>query len=145
MTACGLALVLGAGAGCVPQQPGGSDWRDQAVQTLQDVGSGLATAELVLRLQRDHRLVGHYGVVSLVHAEESAGKAVQGFTALQPPDGARDLDRRVNALLASATDLIRSARVSLTAGSAVPSRLLAALGAAADRLAGAATRLERGR
>jgi outer membrane murein-binding lipoprotein Lpp len=63
--ACATAVVLVAGcAGCAPQSPDRSSWRDQAYQTLDEVSSNVATASLLVgQVQQDRDTYRHVTTV----------------------------------------------------------------------------------
>ncbi|HEY9564702.1 MAG TPA: hypothetical protein VIR30_13120 [Nocardioides sp.] len=108
-----LVLALCA-TGCRPSEPSPADWRQKAGQSLEDVASELATAQLTLEAQGDAKLLAKTGVVLLVDAEESAGTTVESFTALQPPKGFERRHTEVSDVLEHASGLladVRAARV----------------------------------
>lgn len=112
------ALVIAAAimGGCsIPPQPSASDWQRQALQSLEDVSSEVATAQVTLREQAAGHLVGKTGVVLLVDAEETAGSTVETFTALQPPQGFEQRHAKVSEALDRAAGLITDARTARVA------------------------------
>ena len=113
VAAAAAALVL---AGCVPSEPSAADWRTSTSQALEDTASEVESVALVLDLQSHDRLPGRAARVAAVESEESLATAVEGVTSQQPPAGEAEADRRVGDLLSRASDLVREARVALTAG-----------------------------
>ena len=107
-----LALAL---TGCVPSEPSVADWRSSTSQALEDTASEVESVALVLDLQSHDRLPGRAARVAAVESEESLATAVEGVTTQQPPAGEAQADRRVGDLLTRASDLVREARIALTA------------------------------
>jgi DNA primase len=116
----GLLTLCGGLSGCVvvPDTPDAGDWDRLAAQAVEDNASEVATVRLVLREQQRERLLGRYGVVTAVAAEEAAAKATDSVTTVQPPPARRQADQRVADLLARAGDLVTEARVALVDGDA---------------------------
>lgn len=113
--AVGVVLVALTTA-CTVDQPGPEAWRDLARQSLEDVASEVATAELTLIQLAEDRLPVSYGVTVLVGAEQALSTAEDGLASVQPPEG---LDRRADELLVligRAGDAVRQARESVVAG-----------------------------
>jgi hypothetical protein len=108
-----LALSL---TGCVPSEPSVDDWRASTSQALEDTASEVHSVALVLDLQAHGRLPGRAARVAAVESEESLATAVEGATTQQPPPGEAREDRQVGELLSRASDLVREARIALTAG-----------------------------
>ncbi|MCK9824364.1 hypothetical protein NOCD_12835 [Nocardioides cavernae] len=108
-----LALAL---TGCVPSEPSVADWRSSTSQALEDTASEVESVALVLYLQSHDRLPGRAARVAAVESEESLATAVEGVTTQQPPPGEAREDREVGELLSRASDLVREARIALTAG-----------------------------
>jgi hypothetical protein len=106
-------LVL---SGCVPSEPGAADWRDSTSQALEDTASEVQSVALVLDLQAHDRLPGRAARVAAVESEESLATAVEGVTTQQPPAGEARADHEVGDLLTRASELVREARIALTAG-----------------------------
>jgi hypothetical protein len=107
-----LVAVAALVGGCVPSQPSPNDWRRQARQSLEDVLSEVATAQVVLREQAAGHLLTKAGVVMLVDAEESAGTTAETFSALQPPEGFEQRHAKVSDALERASGLIADARMA---------------------------------
>jgi hypothetical protein len=112
--ALGVAVLLLTG--CVPSQPAPEDWRASARQALDDTTSEVESVALVLDLESRHRLPGRSARVAAAESEESLASAEQTFTSQQPPPGTGRQDTEVQDVLGRATDLLREARVALTAG-----------------------------
>ena len=113
VTVCCAALAL---TGCVPSEPSEADWRATARQTLEDTTSEVESVALVLDLESRDRLPGRSARVAAVESEESLATVEQTFTSQQPPSGNDRQDTEVNDVLGRATDLVREARIALTAG-----------------------------
>lgn len=114
LVAAGSALL--ALTGCVPSAPAAADWRSAAVQTLEDSVSEVESVALVLDLESGDRLPGRAARVAAVESEESLAKAEETLSTQQPPTDLRDQDTKVSDLLGRATDLVREARIAITAG-----------------------------
>lgn len=115
-TVVASGAVLLALAGCAPATPSPADWRSSADQTLEDTVSEVESVALVLDLQEHHRLPVRSARVAAVESEESLATAEEGLTTQQPPAGETRSDREVGDLLTRASDLVREARIALTAG-----------------------------
>ena len=116
-------VVAGAGvvlalAGCAPAEPSPADWRATADQALEDTVSEVESVALVLDLQAHDRLPGRSARIAAVESEESLATAVDSLTTQQPPAGQSEADGRVGDLFTQASDLVREARIALTAGDA---------------------------
>lgn len=114
MLLSGIASVLIL-TGCSPSQPAVSDWRSSARQTLQDTVSEVESVALVLDLQSEDRLPGRSARVAAVESEESLATTEESFSSQQPPPGTGRDDTELSDLLGRATDLVREARIALTA------------------------------
>jgi hypothetical protein len=110
---CCALLVL---TGCAPSQPSPSDWRSSARQALEDTVSEVETVALVLDLESGERLPGRSAQVAAVESEEALGKAEDTLSTQQPPPGTERDDGTVSDLLGRAADLVRDARIAITAG-----------------------------
>ena len=71
---------------------------------------------LVLDLESGDRLPGRAARVAAVESEEALAKAEETLTSQQPPAGTERDDGEVADLLGRAADLVREARIALTAG-----------------------------
>jgi hypothetical protein len=111
--ACCALLVL---TGCVPSEPSATDWRTSARQALDDTVSEVETVALVLDLESGERLPGRSAQVAAVESEEALGKAEDTLSSQQPPAGTEHDDAAVSDLLGRAADLVREARIAITAG-----------------------------
>ncbi|KRE95356.1 hypothetical protein ASG76_06775 [Nocardioides sp. Soil774] len=115
--ALGATVLLATGlTACVPSQPSRADWRASARQALDDTTSEVESVALVLDLESRDRLPGRSARVAAVESEESLASAEQTFTSQQPPPGTGRQDAEVQDVLGRATDLLREARVAVTAG-----------------------------
>ena len=116
---CRAGLVVAVGLlalGCsVPAEPSASDWSSAARQSLEDSTSEVESVALVLEQRSAGRLPGVSARVMAVESEESLATAVDSLTTQQPPPGLDGQDRDVSDLLGRATDLVREARVAITA------------------------------
>ena len=116
VAAAAAALVL---AGCVPSEPSAADWRTSTSQALEDTTSEVETIALVLQLESEDRLPGRSARIAAVESEESVATAEQTLSTQQPPAGTGREDSELSALMGRATDLVREARIALTAGDEV--------------------------
>ena len=124
-----VLLVLGAAlVGCTVSEPDSSAWRDQAKQTLGDVGSEVATARLLLVQLRDGRVPSAYGITMAADAEEAASKAEEKLSSQQAPKALGSLPDTVLALVGRATEAVQQAREAVVAGRYGNRHLLAQLG-----------------
>ena len=115
-TVLAIGLTL-ATLGCtVPAEPAPADWRSAAAQALEDSASEVETVALVLQMTSDDRLAATSARVAAVESEESLATAVDSIGTQQPPPGLDHQDADVSDLLGRATDLVREARVAITAG-----------------------------
>ena len=112
MVAC-CALLLATG--CAPSEPSVEDWRSTARQALEDTVSEVESVALVLDLERRDRLLGRAARVAAVESETALATAEESVDTLQPPSGAERDDKAVSDLLARAGDLVRDARIAITA------------------------------
>jgi hypothetical protein len=113
VAACCALLVL---TGCVPGEPSAPDWRASARQALEDTVSEVETVALVLDLESGERLPGRAAQVAAVESEEALAKTEETLSSQQPPAGTERDDGAVSDLLGRAADLVREARIALTAG-----------------------------
>jgi hypothetical protein len=111
-----VTSVVLALAGCAPSEPSPQDWRSTARQTLEDTVSEVESVALVLDLESGDRLPGRSARVATVESEESLATAEEALSTQQPPEDLRSEDRAVSDLLGRATDLVREARIAVTAG-----------------------------
>lgn len=113
VAAVAVLLVL---TGCVPSAPSAADWRTTAAQALKDTVSEVESVALVLDLESHDRLPGRAARVAAVESEEALATAEESVTTLQPPGSEEQADREVGDLLTRASDLLREARIAITAG-----------------------------
>lgn len=111
--AVALALALVGLAGCAPQTPDNDTWTGQAEQALTDTMAQVATAGLVLDLQRDDKVPHPYQQVVAQDAEEAAGLTMESFGSVQPPPGRDDAYRDVTSVLSDASDLLAQVRIAV--------------------------------
>ena len=116
MVACFALVTL---VSCAPSEPSAADWRAAAMQAVEDTASEVDTVALVLRLESDDRLPGRSARIAAVESEDSVATAEQTFSTQQPPDGSGADDAEVSDLIGRAADLVREARIVLTAGDEV--------------------------
>lgn len=134
-TAAAVTAVALSGCGPIPSRPDAAAWRETAGTALDDAVALVGTASLVLREERRGHVLGGYGVATVVHSEESMGKAVDSVATLQPPASVESEAARVSDLLAAADDAVRTAREALVSGDeAAYPRLRTQLDALHDRL-----------
>ena len=110
--AAGALVALTA---CVPSEPAPSDWRSTAAQSLEDAGSEVESVALVLDLESRERMLLRSARVAATESEEALAMAEESVTTVQPPPGSGREDTEVTDLLARASDLVREARIALTA------------------------------
>ena len=113
MVAC--CALLATAMGCAPSEPSVADWRSTARQALEDTVSEVESVALVLHLEQRDRLLGRAARVAAVESETALATAEESVSTLQPPPGAEHEDAEVSDLLARAGDLVRDARVAITA------------------------------
>jgi hypothetical protein len=107
--AAGLALLTA----CAPQAPDDSSWRDQAHQSLEDVGSNVSTMSMVLRLAQKGRMFGKYQQVVALNSETNAGRTTDHFSGEQPPPQEDSTYHDVTTVLSDAGDLLSDVRIAL--------------------------------
>lgn len=112
VVACCALLVT---TGCAPSEPSVADWRSTARQALEDTVSEVESVALVLDLERRDRLLGRAARVAAVESETALAMAEESVSTLQPPPEVEHDDAEVSDLLARAGDLVRDARVAITA------------------------------
>src|SRR3954452_2644108 len=112
--ALGLGLGLGLGtAGCGPQSPDSSSWRDQAYQALDDVSSNVATASLLLEQLQGARVFGKYAQIVALNAETNAGKVTSKFSAEQPVPSDSATYQHVTTTLSDAGSVLSQVRIAI--------------------------------
>jgi hypothetical protein len=107
------ALVIGVVAGCAPQSPDHSSWRDQAYQALDEVSSNVATASLLLRQLGDDRVFGKYAQIVALNAETNAGQVTSKFSAEQPVPADSIAYHHVTTTLSDAGDVLSRVRIAI--------------------------------
>lgn len=108
-----LLVLLLALTGCAPRTPDAESWTDQALQALDDVGSEVATAGLVLRQERSGRATDELTQTVVLDSEEAAGTTADGFASAQPPPGQDEEYARVTTALSDAADLLSEVRIAV--------------------------------
>lgn len=111
-----VALLAGLVLACTPSSPDEDDWRTAAGRAVDDAGSQVAAARLVLRAVADERLTDAYARVVLVQVEEAAATAEEELATLQPPPAVEKRHEHLLTLLGDAADLVREARTVTVAG-----------------------------
>jgi ABC-type enterochelin transport system substrate-binding protein len=109
LVACFSVLM----AGCAPQSPDHSSWTDQAVQSLKDVTSEVATVTLLLRLERDRKVPGKYQQVVAQDSESAVGETMSKFGGEQPEPRDDAEYKRVTTLISDASDLLSEVRIAI--------------------------------
>ena len=134
MTASGARAFLSAGSavllvvsGCTVSEPDANEWRDHAVQTLEDVASEVATTRLTLVQLDKGRLPSSYGVTVMADSETALSTAEESLSSLQPPPGLGTRADRVLTLVGRAADVVQQARENVVAGKFHVPTLLAQL------------------
>jgi hypothetical protein len=107
-----LCLALGLSA-CAPRSPDHSSWTDQAHQSLEDVGSEVATVTLLLRLERERKVPGKYQQVVALDSETAVGETMARFGGEQPEPVDDDTYKRVTSLMSDASDLLSEVRIAV--------------------------------
>lgn len=111
-----VALTVVLLLGCTPSSPDEDDWRTAAGRAVDDAGSQVAAARLVLRGLDGDRLTDAYARVVLVESEEAAATAEEGLATLQPPPELEKRHEHLLTLLGDAADLVRETRMVVVAG-----------------------------
>jgi hypothetical protein len=111
-----VTVVLLASTGCTVKEPDPADWRELAAQTLDDVASEVATAELTLTQLDKGNLPAAYGETVLAEAEKAAGTAEETLSSVQAPRGLRGRADQVLTLIGRAVDAVQAAREAAVAG-----------------------------
>jgi hypothetical protein len=86
---------------------------DQAHKTLQDVGSSVGTALLLVRLADSDKVMGKYQQIVALDSETAAGKAADKFAGEQPEPGDQTTYKHVTTVLSDATDLLSEVRIAI--------------------------------
>jgi hypothetical protein len=100
-------------AGCAPQSPDHSSWRDQAYQSLDEVSSNVATASLLLSQLLHERVFGKYAQVVALNAETNAGKVASKFSAEQPVPADSAAYQHVTTTLSDAGAVLSQVRIAI--------------------------------
>ena len=110
----GVVWVLGlVAAGCAPQSPDSSSWRDQAYQSLDEVSSNVATASLLLEQAKAGRVFGTYAQIVALNAETNAGKVTSKFSAEQPVPADSATYQHVTKTLSDAGTVLSQVRIAV--------------------------------
>jgi hypothetical protein len=122
--AVGVAVILSLGVayvvspGGAPQSPNHQSWLDQAHTSLDEVSSSVATAQLLLRLAEQGKVLVTYERVVALDDESSAGKVASHLSAEQPEPADQTTYTRVTSVLSDASDLLSNVRIVLVRGEA---------------------------
>ena len=100
-------------AGCAPQSPDHSSWRDQARLALDDTASEVATVALLLRLEQQDKVPGKYQQVVAQDSETAVGATMARFGGEQPEPRDDAEYKRVTGLLSDASDLLAEVRIAI--------------------------------
>jgi hypothetical protein len=129
-------------AGGAPQKPSHGSWVDQAHTSLQEVGSNVSTALLLLRLAEQGKVMGNFQQIVALDSESAAGKVSEHFGGEQPEPADQGTYTYVTTALADASDLLATVRIAIVRGdSAQYSGLESALTKAQSELAKAERRV----
>jgi hypothetical protein len=117
--AVGLTLLLTLGAWYVvsvpgaPQTPSRGAWVDQAHTSLDEVASDVATAQLLLRLVDEDKMLSKYQQIVVLDAENDADKVAGHLSGeqVEPIDDKTYDD--VTTVLSDAGDLLSSTRTAI--------------------------------
>ena len=110
-------------------------YQGKAVTTAESALSNVRTAAMVARAHRAGDAFGPYTAVVLGDAEEGVSGLQSTFDSIQPPDETADVVAdELDALLVSASDHVRSVRVSVRRGQQASDEQLADLDRDADDL-----------
>jgi hypothetical protein len=110
----GVAYVVSPGG--APQSPSHGAWIDQAHTSLEEVSSGIATAQLLLRLIEDDKVLGKYQRVVALDSENAAGKVASHLSGEQPEPADQATYTRVTTVLSDASDLLSTVRIAVVRG-----------------------------
>jgi hypothetical protein len=119
LAALAAALLV---SGCRPSQPDQGAFQSTAEQAVSDMVSEVATSRLMVQQTLKDRFVGKYPVVVLTYSEESAGKATDRVSTVQPPRSERHTYQVVITALQDANDAVTQARIAATDGNVPASR-----------------------
>ena len=114
-TGAAVLMCLAVLSGCVVASPDDDTYRDAASSTLGTAASEVSTVETLVMLLDDGRIPRPAVVAQLRYSEKSLGSTSQGFTGLNPPSGAHDLDHEVDDLLDEAEGTVADTRVAVHA------------------------------
>jgi hypothetical protein len=120
--AVGTALALSLGAayvvspGGAPQTPNHESWLDQGHTALDEVSSSVATAQLLLRLVEQGKVLGNYQQIVALDMESSAGKVSSHLSGEQPEPEDQRAFTQVTTVLSDASDLLSNVRIVLVRG-----------------------------
>jgi hypothetical protein len=111
-----LAVTYVVSPGGAPQTPNHQSWLDQAHTSLDEVSSNVATAQLLLRLAEQDKLLATYQQVVALDSESSAGKVASHLSAEQPEPADQATYARVTTVLSDAGELLSNVRIVLVRG-----------------------------
>jgi hypothetical protein len=109
-------VVLLLTSACTVKEPDAGEWRDLARQTLDDIASEVATAELTLAQLDRGKLPAAYGETVLAESEEAASIAEESLSSVQPPPGLGARADQVLGLIGRAIDAVQATREAVVAG-----------------------------
>jgi hypothetical protein len=109
-----VAFVVSAGG--APQDPSHGSWVDQAHTSLDEVASSVATAQLLLRLAEQDKVMGNYQQIVALDSETAAGKVADHFSGEQPAPADQATYTYVSTVLSDATDLLSTVRIAVVRG-----------------------------
>jgi hypothetical protein len=122
--AVGVAVTLSLGVayvvspGGAPQSPNHQSWLDQAHTSLAEVSSDVATAQLLLRLTEQNKILATYQQIVALDSESSAGKVASHLSGEQPEPADQAAYSRVTTVLSDASGLLSNVRIVLVRGDA---------------------------
>jgi hypothetical protein len=108
-----LVLMYVVSPGGAPQPPDHEAWLDQAHTALEEVSSDVATAQLLLRLAQDDRILGSYAQVVALDSESAVGKVAGHLGAEQPEPADQGTYAHVTTVLSDASDLVAAVRIAV--------------------------------
>lgn len=119
-------VLLTMTAACTGTSRTDSDYRHKAANTAQALDSAVNIAELDAELVQRHKALSRELAVSVQQAYADGSSTVNGFDAVLPPGpAAARLQKRIDATLSAALDLLRDVRVQVGRGQegALPSMI----------------------
>jgi hypothetical protein len=117
-TLVSLWVVFVVSPGGAPQSPSHGAWVDQAHTSLEEVASDLSTAQLLLRLAEDDKVMSNYQQIVALDSENAAGKVADHLGGEQPELADQATYKLVTTTLSDASDLLSSLRIAVVRGNA---------------------------